>query len=190
MQNGIYLITGGTRSGKSLFAEKLVKSFARPVTYLATAVVTDKEMEERVQIHKERRDPSWLTYEEPYHVPAVLKSLQGENVVVLLDCLSVYLSNLVWKTNDNYTRENYQWILNEVKKIITCVDKSDMSLVIVSSEIGLGVVPSTVMGRFYRDLLGEANQILAQVAREVYLVISGLPIELKKLSNLTCERQV
>ncbi|MGI6332124.1 MAG: bifunctional adenosylcobinamide kinase/adenosylcobinamide-phosphate guanylyltransferase [Zhaonellaceae bacterium] len=185
MEKGIYLVLGGTRSGKSIFAEKLVKKFSLPVIYLATAVVTDEEMKNRVKIHKARRDVTWTTYEEPYNIPVLLNSLQGKDSVLLLDCLSVYISNLLWKVNEEYTLENYKYILSEIEKLIACLVNFRMNAVIVSSETGLGIIPSSKSGRFYRDLLGEANQMVAKAAQEVYLVVSGVPIGLKSLSNLT-----
>ena len=184
MQKGIYLVTGGVRSGKSFFAEELVKGFSLPVIYLATAVITDEEMENRVKIHKERRETSWITYEEPYNLPALLSSLQGRESVILLDCLSVYISNLIWKAGENCTIEEYKLIIDHIHKLLDFLQNTKMSTVVVTSEVGLGMVPDSKLGRFYRDLMGETNQMFAKVAKEVYLVASGIPLALKKLNCL------
>lgn len=184
MRGKIYLVTGGARSGKSAFAEQLASSMSRPVTYIATAVITDAEMEERVRLHRERRPPTWETKEEPYAVASLISQIGHDNKVLLLDCLSVLVGNLQWKNWGQKNEQIRQMVRAEIQGIVRAVQETDVILIVVSSEVGLGIVPEDSYSRFYRDLLGEANQQIAEVAEEVYFVASGIPLALKKLNKI------
>lgn len=184
LQGKIYLVTGGTRSGKSAFAEQLAANMSRPVTYIATAVITDAEMEERVKLHRKRRPPTWEIKEEPYAVASLINQIGAVNKVLLLDCLSVLVGNLQWKNWGQDNEQIQQKVRTEILDIIEATQKTGNTLIVVSSEVGLGIVPEDSYSRFYRDLLGEANQQMAKVAEEVYLVAAGIPLALKRLKKI------
>ncbi len=177
----IFLVTGGTRSGKSAFAERLAAQISAVVSYIATAVITDEEMQARVDLHQRRRPAGWETLEEPYCVSDLIGKIGAPEKVFLLDCLSVYVSNLLWRNNADNDEENRAAVLAEVRAILQAAKNTGSTLIIVSSEVGLGLVPDNRLGRFYRDLLGEANQEVAETAEEVYFVASGIPLALKRL---------
>lgn len=186
----ITLVLGGARSGKSSFAEKLAeKRGGDNVVYLATAEPKDKEMEERINHHKENRPDSWETIEEPLSVGEVLASL-SPGKMVLLDCITVLISNLLFAAGegdlagqrekvDFFKKE--EMVIGEMEKIVEAAD--DKELIIVSNEVGMGIVPAHRLGRGFRDIAGRANQYLAEKADKVYLTVAGLPVELKELSQ-------
>ena len=186
MKNGkLILVLGGTRSGKSSFAEKLAQGLSERVLYLATATVHDEEMALRVNQHQERRPVNWFTVEEAKELATVLEKYSKAYDVILIDCLALWLSNLLLddtKHPDTHWREKEALILQEVEKLAGICRDSSANVIIVSSEVGLGIVPDTSLGRQFRDLAGAANQTFAQYANEVYMVIAGLPIELKALA--------
>ena len=164
----IVYVTGGARSGKSSFAERLAANSGEHVTYLATAQAFDDEMRERIERHRIDRPAHWPTLEEPLKVPQALAELQG---VILLDCLSLWVSNLVLAGLEDAA------ILEQVDLLLEAA--SSRTLIIVSNEVGSGIVPDNALARRYRDLLGWANQKAAAAASEAYLLISGLPLRLK-----------
>ncbi len=186
MKNGkLTLVLGGTRSGKSSFAEKLAQDLGERVLYLATATVHDEEMAVRVTQHQERRPASWFTVEEAKEVATVLEKYSEAYDVILIDCLTLWLSNLLLDDSKypvSTWREKEALLLLEVEKLASICRDLSASVIIVSSEVGLGIVPDTSLGRQFRDLAGAANQKFAQYANEVYLVLAGLPIELKALA--------
>jgi adenosylcobinamide kinase / adenosylcobinamide-phosphate guanylyltransferase len=162
-------VTGGARSGKSSFAEKLAEQIGGDqVTYLATAQAFDDEMAERIGRHRQDRPPGWRTVEEPLAVPEMLSGLHG---VVLLDCLSLWVSNLLLSELDDGD------ILGRVDSLLSAADSK--TLIVVSNEIGSGIVPDNALARRYRDLLGWANQRVAAASDEAYLTVSGLSLRLK-----------
>ena len=190
----ITLILGGARSGKSSFDKKKAQKIGDDeVIYLATAEVKDDEMKERIKLHQQQRNDSWQTIEEPLHIGEVLSSLP-ENEVVLIDCITVYISNLIFvglnekkdKSNETNTQEidfgdKEKLIMEKMKKLVDAAKNKDV--ILVSNEVGMGVVPSTKLGREFRDIAGRVNQYLAKKADEVYITIAGLPVELKELST-------
>lgn len=189
MQGKIYLVTGGTRSGKSVFAEQLASKMSSTITYIATAVITDGEMEERVKRHQQRRPQEWETIEEPYAVASLINQIGSHNKVLLLDCLSVLIGNLQWQNREQNREQIRNKVLAEIQEIINVVQKMGVTLIVVSSEVGLGIVPEDPYSRFYRDLLGEANQLMAQNSKEVYFVVAGVPLALKKLHTLWQQKE-
>ncbi len=189
-QGTLTLITGGARSGKSTFAEKLAAQRGGDgVTYIATCQPWDEEMRERVAIHRRRRPPAWATVEEPFQVAAVLSIVGYQSRVVLIDCLALLISNYL--TGGTLAEENSPpgepegekraW--EQVEALIAVAGRIPADTIIVTNEVGWGLVPPTPLGRRYRDLLGRANCALAASAQEVYLVAAGIPLELKSLSR-------
>jgi adenosylcobinamide kinase/adenosylcobinamide-phosphate guanylyltransferase len=165
------LVLGGAKSGKSTWAESVMSSFAPPYVYIATAQAFDDEMKLRIERHRERRKGVWETIESPVELQDTLRSLSGRGNAVLLDCITLWLSNLLCSGSAEL----------EAKVEILCkaVEAADYPLVIVSNEVGSGIVPDNPLARKFRDIAGSTNQRLAQICASVYLVTAGLPIRLK-----------
>lgn len=170
------LFTGGARSGKSARAEQYAAHLGRPVLYLATAEARDDEMRARIAAHQSRRPAEWTTREEPLAVATALRSA-ATGATVLLDCLSLLISNLLLANEADPDLA----IVAEVDALLHVARERDLNLIVVTNEVGLGIVPAYPLGRIYRDLLGRANQQVAAAADEVYLVVCGIPVELKAL---------
>lgn len=178
------LITGGARSGKSKLAEQLAMESKLPVVYLATMEVwrNDKEGVERVARHKQRRPETWTTLEVPIDLPAAVHGLAYGPCVVIVDCLSVFVSNLLLSRyeegQDPYLYEGD--IASAMDNLLSAITESaEKTFILVTNEVGFGVVPDTVLGRAYRDFLGCANQWVAQVSDDVRLMCAGLQVKLK-----------
>lgn len=190
-QGTLTLITGGARCGKSTFAEELaMQRGGDMVTYIATCQPWDEEMRKRVALHRQRRPPAWKTVEEPFQVAAVLSAVGYKSKVVLIDCLALLISNYL--TGGTLAEENFTssqdpslekkgW--EQVDALISTARRIPANTIVVSNEVGWGLVPPTPLGRLYRDLLGRANCAIAANAHEVYLVAAGIPLELKSLSR-------
>ncbi len=172
------LITGGVRSGKSKFAEIFAKELGGRVIYLATAQALDAEMEERINKHREHRPVDWTTIEEPLEVVPVIAGFQN-GTTILLDCLTLFLSNLLFKYDDLPVDRQEQAIDAQIADLTKAVNQSSANIIIVSNEIGWGLVPENALARRFRDLAGSANQRMAAVSDEVYLMVSGLPVRIK-----------
>lgn len=183
MAGKIVLVTGGARSGKSGFAEKYAAGLGDKVIYIATAQIYDQEMEHRVRLHQERRPADWQTIEAPFAAEKHLAGVSGGQVV-LLDCLTIYISNLLlsydFEQTDAETR--HQAVMKAVDRVLAAARASDATVVIVSNEVGMGIVPENALAREFRDLAGKANQKVAAWADEVYLTVSGLAINIKPLA--------
>jgi adenosylcobinamide kinase / adenosylcobinamide-phosphate guanylyltransferase len=177
----LILVTGGARSGKSSFAEKLAASFGREVVYLATAQALDTEMEQRITQHRLSRPAEWRTVEEPLEVPGAVLSEGDGKKVILLDCITLWLTNLlILELENDQAGDVEQKIQNKLSELIEVIDRQDTILICVSNEVGCGVVPENELARLYRDLAGRANQRLGRAAQQVYLVTAGYPIEVKQ----------
>lgn len=177
----IRLITGGARSGKSTFAESLYKD-EDEVVYIATSIVFDEEMEERVALHKESRPKTWRTYEAPYHLEDALASEK----YYLLDCITIFISNIMFDLVEDieYIDADLQAkiekrVMDRISKLIERIRDSKSSLIMVTNEIGMGIVPDNHLSRVFRDIQGRINQELGKLADEVYLVACGIPVKLK-----------
>jgi adenosylcobinamide kinase/adenosylcobinamide-phosphate guanylyltransferase len=169
----IYFITGGARSGKSAFAEKLAGDIPGKRAYLATAQALDAEMVARIEHHRLRRGSAWDTYEEPLAITELLKKLSGRYEVVLLDCLTLWLSNIMARTGSN------DEISARVDELTSGLRDFAGACIVVSNEVGLGIVPDNPLARRFRDLAGFANQKLAQASDEAYLLAAGIPMKIK-----------
>ena len=163
------LITGGARSGKSSFAEKLTLSFGKPVIYIATAQGFDEEMEKRIVIHQQRRGDVWRTINEPLAISNILISSDGQGAC-LVDCLTLWLSNLIFAEED---------LPKAASSLIDSITARHDPVILVTNEVGGGIVPENALARRFRDEAGHLNQIVAEAVDEVYTCISGIPVKLK-----------
>ncbi len=175
MSAKVIMVTGGQRSGKSLFAERLALSMSSRPTYLATAQVLDEDMRQRVIIHQQRRKDFWRNIEEPFELSKIVLS---ENEVILVDCLTLWATNWFFKTNCDV-----QAAMTHLSKELKHLLAQTVTLILVTNEIGLGGVSENSLQRKFTDLQGLINQFVASVAQEVYLIISGIPIKIKPKFN-------
>ncbi|MCG6551075.1 MAG: bifunctional adenosylcobinamide kinase/adenosylcobinamide-phosphate guanylyltransferase [Candidatus Magnetominusculus sp. LBB02] len=173
----IVLITGGSRSGKSAYALKLAQQRAGKKAFVATAEALDDEMRCRIDAHKRQRDSAWETFEEPLAVSETITGLAGKYDVILVDCLTLWLSNLLMKEPEKAERQCGDFIstLNQMKT----AQPPETSLYLVTNEVGMSIVPENRLARLFRDAAGTLNQQAAALSDEVYLVVSGLPLKLK-----------
>lgn len=169
----VIFITGGARSGKSRLAEELALGFGAPLGYVATGGAGDGEMAERIARHRARRGDQWSTVEEPRDLAGALAGADGRFNAFLVDCITLWLSNLLFAGDDSCR------ILESVEKLTRLFPLLTTPLIIVSNEVGLGIVPENRLARQFRDLAGEANELIAAAADEVYVTFSGLPLKLK-----------
>lgn len=176
--SGITFITGGARSGKSAFAEKLALGFPAPLCYLATAQALDAEMGGRIVKHRQRRGDVWSTVEEPLLLHQTLSSLDGSHGAVLVDCVTLWLTNLLFQYEASGNNPE-DLVLGEVRQLAWLLPKLSTPVFLVSNEVGMGIVPENRLGRVFRDIAGQANQIIAAAADEVWMVVSGIPVRLK-----------
>jgi len=173
MAGKITFITGGARSGKSGLAERLAHELDGKRAYIATAQALDPEMVARIEKHRQDRGKAWDTYEEPLAIAELLQKLSSRYDVVLLDCLTLWLSNIIAHTGDGDV------ISAHSEELIAAIRAFKGTLLIVSNEVGLGIVPDNPLARQFRDYAGLLNQKVAQVADEVYFTASGIPIKIK-----------
>lgn len=172
MSKRLTLILGGVRAGKSSYAQRLAESGKR-VLFVATAEAGDAEMEARIRVHQESRPAEWDTLEEPLDLVAALAPVQRRYDTVLLDCLTLWVSNLLLSSR------SYD-IPAEARRLLELYRQGDASWIVVSNEVGLGVVPPTELGRIFADELGRVNQIVAEEADAVYFMAAGLPMAMKR----------
>jgi len=178
LANGITLLLGGARSGKSYYAQQLASELGGKVLFVATGEALDEEMEARIAEHQKARPKNWRTLEIPTGIGKGIEQQIGDAEVVIIDCLTLLVSNLLRGEPDYPEAEKR--VTTEIDELLACMDKLYASFVIVSNEVGMGLVPETRLGRIYRDLLGKANQLMAQHISEVYLMIVGIPLKVKE----------
>ncbi|AZR74645.1 bifunctional adenosylcobinamide kinase/adenosylcobinamide-phosphate guanylyltransferase [Anoxybacter fermentans] len=187
---GLTLVTGGARSGKSKFAEKLVSHYLalnkeESVLYIATAVAFDEEMKERIRRHQAQRPAHWRTVEQYRGLSEVFK--RSKEKVILLDCITLMISNLLFEAGLNEERPNLKEvelvekaIVNEINEMLREIKKlKDREIILVTNELGMGLVPAYPLGRIFRDIAGRVNQRIAEVSDRVYFMISGIPTLIK-----------
>lgn len=166
------LVLGGARSGKSRFAEGLARDTGLQRIYLATGRAFDEEMRERIASHKaDRANDGWTTHEEPLALSAALKALDGAERVILVDCLTLWVTNLMMEEGRDVDAEG--------QALAACLPDLKATVLFVSNEVGLGIVPENRMARAFRDHAGRLHQSIAARAAEVYFVAAGLPLKMK-----------
>ncbi len=187
----LVLILGGARSGKSRRAEQLARDLGGRVTFLATAEARDGEMKNRIEAHRAARPAGWRTLEEPLDLPRAVEGAAGESDVLLVDCLTLWVSNHLCRVLDPEGSEGWyraieglaQDLESAIARVAEVLRTSEATLLVVSNEVGLGLVPATPLGRAYRDLLGGVNRCLAAEADQVLLMVAGLAVDVKKLAE-------
>ena len=191
MSGKVTLILGGARSGKSWWAEKLAEKSGRPVVFVATATAGDAEMALRIEAHRAARPVSWRTVEAPDDLSAAVLSSASAGDLVLVDCLTFWVTNVmlgrvpgsadldsvpaaVWSATETE-------LVDAAENLIAAARSLEIDLILVSNEVGLGIVPPYPLGRAFRDALGRVNQAVARRADSVVLMIAGLPIDARRL---------
>jgi adenosylcobinamide kinase/adenosylcobinamide-phosphate guanylyltransferase len=169
----ITFILGGARSGKSTYALSLAKKY-RKVAFVATCQPLDKEMQERIRLHKKVRLGHWKTFEEPKDIEVLSGKIGNEFDCIIIDCLTLLVSNLIL---DGYKERG---ILKKIDAMLVNFRKKKAKVIIISNEVGLGLVPANKLGRAFRDAAGKVNQIIAKEADEVFFVVSGIPCKIKR----------
>lgn len=170
ISNKIFLLTGGVRSGKSSYALQLAESSKKPF-YIATGWADDEEMTTRIINHKKERDSKWTTIEERYDLKKAIESAIANNAdIIIVDCLTMWTCNLMYQSKD---------IGNHTTNLIESLKNSTIPIVMVTNEVGLGIVPESKDGRDFRDLLGWINQKIAKIADKVIFMVSGIPMVIK-----------
>jgi len=194
MSKKCILILGGARSGKSSFAQHLASQLGEKVLFVATAAGLDEEMKRRIEEHQKGRPKSWRTLESLTGVGKSIAEHGRDAQVVIVDCVTLLINNVFEECKSSLGLQEVdedlleKRVTAEMQELIACIGKLDASFVIVSNEVGTGLVPVTMVGRTYRDLLGKANQELARRSDQVYLMIAAIPIRMKPsltLGNLS-----
>ncbi len=193
----ITLVVGGARSGKSTFAENKVKEYGESAVYIATAVITDSGMAERVKKHIEQRPKAWKTIERYKNFDELSNDDDFINAeVVIIDCLTTLITNFMIDSKidfDDVKKDEVNLLEEKIKddilKLLDICRNFNKKLVIVSNEVGLGVVPAYYMGNYFRDISGRVNSMVAQKSDNMYFIVSGIPLKLKsKGVNLECSK--
>jgi adenosylcobinamide kinase/adenosylcobinamide-phosphate guanylyltransferase len=180
MGKQLIFLLGGARSGKSSYAEQWAKENGENVLFVATAQAFDDEMRERIATHRASRPTNWGTLEAPLNVATSIRTHSSGYDTVLVDCLTLLASNTLLQLPEDCTQTDADAaILGEVDGLLDAYHESTATWLIISNEVGMGVVPPYRLGRFYRDALGRANQRIAQHADDVLLLVAGLPWRLK-----------
>jgi len=194
--SGLTFVIGGARSGKSAFAVERATALGRPTLYVATAEAIDREMKTRIRRHRAQRPRTWRTLEEPLEFARRIASEAEEESTVIVDCLTVWLGNLLGKqlVDPNNPRvaeieQARRLALAELRLLCKLPQTKLVKVIVVSNEVGSGLVPPYPLGRIYRDLLGEANQFVARHADQVVLMVAGIPVDLKALTSRKDERR-
>lgn len=182
----IILVTGGARSGKSTFAEKKVKEHHEATAYIATAIAFDEGMKSRIAQHVNQRPSEWTTYEQAMDVHEIIPEVTRDHQVVLLDCMTVLLSNYILKKAhliDGMNADEIMVMEGEIQEAVTqllkAIEATDATFYLVTNEVGSGIVPENKLARVFRDIAGRCNQHLSSHSDQVYFVVSGIPLRIK-----------
>ena len=173
MASNLTLVTGGARSGKSGFAQRMAQGREGRKVFIATARAGDDEMKLRIEQHRRERPESWHTIEEPCRLVQALESCRGSYEVVLIDCIGLWITNLLLADRGEHE------ILREVDAVLERCRTCASDIIMVSNETGMGIVPDNSLSRQFRDVLGKTNQEIAGAADEVFLLVAGIPLRLK-----------
>jgi adenosylcobinamide kinase/adenosylcobinamide-phosphate guanylyltransferase len=173
MTKEVILISGGARSGKSRYAEQRAVEMSAIPLYVATGEANDEEMAQRIAEHRKRRGKLWRTIEEPLELTEALLAQRGKTDCALVDCLTLWISNLLIRHDDKHASE-------KVEELIEKLPQLDFHLLFVTNEVGWGIVPDNPLARKFRDIAGWTNQRVAQAANEVILMVAGIPIIVKQ----------
>ena len=173
----LIFITGGSRSGKSSLAVKLAQSIRKRKIFIATCIPEDDEMKRRVLLHRKNRPSSWRTIEQRDVLAPLLQKEVKADVVIIIDCLTLFVSSLLIKESKEDS------IKDEVEKAVAIIKKGKATVIIVSNEVGSGLVPDNKLGRDFRDIVGTCNQIVAGGADKVTYMVSGIPLNIKGASQ-------
>ncbi len=187
----LILILGGARSGKSTFAERLAANSGKRVAFIATATASDTDMQDRIARHRASRPATWTTIEEPLDLVHALQEASNRADIILLDCMTLWLSNwmgqqeFVVEDEVAYKNSSTERVLAIIEALLAVVRTLpvEKTVLVVSNEVGLGIVPMHPLSRTYRDMLGWVNQRIAQDAERVYLMIAGLAVDIKQLDS-------
>lgn len=178
----LILVTGGARSGKSSFAENMLLDLDK-VLYIATSIPFDEEMKERVNHHRKSRPESWDTLECYKNFKQNLLGRIDNYNGILLDCVTIMITNIILDTCKENTLEEFKYAeelaLKEVKELLNIFKEFKGQAILVTNEVGFGVVPESRLGRYFRDIAGRVNQYIAKECRDVYLVVSSIPLKVK-----------
>lgn len=170
----IVFVLGGARSGKSSYALNLAKGYGgKKPAFIATCEGRDKEMRQRIRLHRKTRPGHWRTFEETTYVATLLKKIGNEFDIILLDCVTLLLSNLL---SENFSEKKIE---KEIDAILSVLRKIKSRAILVANEVGLGIVPQNELGRKFRDIAGRTNQIIAEKSDEVFFIIAGIPRRIK-----------
>ena len=167
----LIIIGGGSRSGKSRYALNLARNFGGPVAFVATARAEDDEMRDRIRSHREERGSEFTTFEEPFEVASLLIAESGRFDTFVVDCLTLWLSNHLLAGADD--------ISQQCRRLIEAAVAVDARVLLVTNEVGCGIVPENALARRFRDLAGRLNQDAAAAAVEVYWMVFGIPLKVK-----------
>ena len=174
------LLIGGARSGKSSFAQELAVKSGKSVLFVATAEALDDEMKRRIEAHRRDPPPGWRTLEAPHNVGPQISKHIGDAQVVIVDCITLLMNNMFNTHPEGTARQVIEEAgLQEIRELTACMSRTEAAFIIVTNEVGMDVVPPTELGRTYRDMLGRANQLLAERADEVLLMVAGIPVRIK-----------
>jgi adenosylcobinamide kinase/adenosylcobinamide-phosphate guanylyltransferase len=202
-KNRIIFITGGTRSGKSSFALEKASNVSAAKAFIATAEALDKEMRERIVAHRRQRGNGWRTFEEPLKIAGLINNIGDKYKVVVLDCLTLWLSNMMTGAQKAErsshapkvkTRKSVcltKFVESEIAALLNSLGRfrdspaggsscGRSTLFIVSNEVGMGIVPDNALARRFRDMTGLMNRRIAEIADEVYFMVSGIPVKIKE----------
>ena len=187
LKGKITLVTGGARSGKSAYAENLAKQSSGAVAYLATAIAFDQGMKDRIKKHRESRPQEWTTYEAYKDLSNLVPKIALSHDTVLLDCVTVMTTNLMFEY-ENLDWEIVQhaeidkiedWIKQQFVEVLNACREYGIWLILVTNEVGMGIVPENRLSRIFRDVAGRINQLIALEADDVYFTVSGIPMKIK-----------
>jgi adenosylcobinamide kinase / adenosylcobinamide-phosphate guanylyltransferase len=175
----IILITGGSRSGKSMHAQRIAEAITGTRTYIATCPVVDAEMEERIRKHKDARQAGgWQTIEETTDLADALTRAGGSRSI-LVDCLTLWVNNLMYDAELQKKEITEEEIVKRCRDVLDACDEISGTVIFVTNEVGMGIVPDNALSRLYRDIAGRCNQVMAERANDVIFMVSGMPLNIK-----------